>query len=365
MPRPQRLPKSYVDRLRDELAGMADEFMQILDHSQVRYLDWNPPGSSAVVVGFADWAWAPSDASLTSARMTLLGRYNSWFDRLRLLFPHPTQDVQQKLDHQVDFVRRWLLRPDTSDFTIPASIDAAKETAQDLFRQIGDLLDLTRTTEGSALRLVPDTNALLNNPDLASYTRSLPADRYVVHLLPTVLRELDELKDRGRSNDLRDNAQSVIRRIKGLRDKGSLATGVPLTKTMAVRAESREVNPPEILGWLTAHAPDDRILAGALSLQSSHPADLLLLITSDLNLQNKADAVGLPYQETPPSPASRRAGLTASINYRTSAEHPTGYVPQATVTNMGQRKRLISDTRPSPRRRNRSESTRGRGPSAA
>lgn len=41
----------------------------------------------------------------------------------------------------------------------------------------------------------------------------------------------------------------------------------------------------------------------------------MVLVTSDLNLQNKADAVGLPYLETPPSLASLRAQLTASLGW--------------------------------------------------
>lgn len=44
-------------------------------------------------------------------------------------------------------------------------------------------------------------------------------------------------------------------------------------------------------------------------------------MTSDLNLQNKADAVGLPYIETPPTTASLRAKLTASL--RSPGEGPS------------------------------------------
>ena len=47
--------------------------------------------------------------------------------------------------------------------------------------------------------------------------------------------------------------------------------------------------------------PDDRIVAAALRLQSDHPAGVVVLVTADLNLQNKAAAAGLPYAE-PPAP---------------------------------------------------------------
>ena len=59
---------------------------------------------------------------------------------------------------------------------------------------------------------------MIRNPDLASYARNAPAPSFTVHLVPTVLAELDDLKDRGRTQELRDQAQGVVRRMKGLRD---------------------------------------------------------------------------------------------------------------------------------------------------
>jgi hypothetical protein len=144
----------------------------------------------------------------------------------------------------------------------------------------------------------------------------------VVHLVPTVLGELDDLKDRGKTQDLRDQAQGVVRRLKGLRDKGDLAVGVALTKTMTVKTEAREVDVRGVLDWLDPTVPDDRLLAAALRLQSDHPAGSVVLVTSDLNLQNKADAVGMPYLETPATVASLQAKLVASMGWPAGAGPP-------------------------------------------
>jgi hypothetical protein len=145
-----------------------------------------------------------------------------------------------------------------------------------------------------------------------------------------VLSELDDLKDRGRTQDLRNQAQAVVRRLKGLRDKGNLAVGVKLTKTITVRAEAHEVDVRGVLDWLDPAVPDDRVLAAALRLQSDHPAGSVVLVTSDLNLQNKADAVGLPYMETPPTVASLRAELAASLGWPSPTSPPV-----VTLTNRG------------------------------
>jgi hypothetical protein len=51
-------------------------------------------------------------------------------------------------------------------------------------------------------RLVVDTNALLDNPGLALYTDRI-GTRYMAHLLPVVLREVDDHKRAGRNEALR------------------------------------------------------------------------------------------------------------------------------------------------------------------
>lgn len=75
-----------------------------------------------------------------------------------------------------------------------------------------------------------------------------------------------------------------------------------------LRLEHREIDARSVLSWLDPAVPDDRLLGAALRLQSDHPAGVVVLVTGDLNLQNKADAVGLPYAEPPEPRGSNQAG---------------------------------------------------------
>lgn len=65
-----------------------------------------------------------------------------------------------------------------------------------------------------------------------------------------VAAELDDLKDRGRSQELRDKAQAVVKRLTGLRDKGSLATGVRVTESITVQADHVEPDVRGVIEWL-------------------------------------------------------------------------------------------------------------------
>lgn len=236
--------------------------------------------------------------------MDLLRRYSDWFDRFVLLLPHPTPDIERKITKADEFVRRWVARDVAFDRSIPQTIEQAKTVAAGQLAVFDELISLASRQGDGTLRVVPDTNALLRNPAVEQYALALGTDDYLVHVVTTVLAELDELKDRGRTPDVREKATKVIRRLKGFRDRGSLAEGVTVAGKVCLRLEHREVDASSVLAWLDPSVPDDKIIAAVLRLQSDHPAGAVVLITADINLQNKADAIGLPYLEPPGPPAT-------------------------------------------------------------
>ena len=61
--------------------------------------------------------------------------------------------------------------------------------------------------------VIPDTNALLFNPDLQEWSFEL-VRQFTIVLLPTVLSELDKLKMDHRSESVRQKAEKLIRQIK-------------------------------------------------------------------------------------------------------------------------------------------------------
>ncbi|MEU3342554.1 hypothetical protein [Streptomyces sp. NPDC006668] len=73
---------------------------------------------------------------------------------------------------------------------------------------------------------------------------------------------------------------------------------------MSARQRSRRSRPAAISvdglpTWLDLDVPDDRFIASTLLLQSAHPGSKLDAATSDINLQTKLAAVGLPHVEGP------------------------------------------------------------------
>ena len=137
--------------------------------------------------------------------------------------------------------------------------------------------------------LIPDTNAIVSNPSPTQYRPIAGNGNFVFLLLPTVLAELDALKNTHRNPVFREKVNKVITRVKGWRNQGTLRNGVTVDRTITVRAIAIEPSMKDTLKWLDKENRDDRIIASVLEVQSSYPNARVVLITGDVNLLNKAD----------------------------------------------------------------------------
>jgi PIN domain len=149
---------------------------------------------------------------------------------------------------------------------IPSSIDKAKRTFQEHIQTYYRLLSLFKSPDNPGIILVPDTNALIKAPDVASYGAVVGQTAYTVVILPTVLSELDKLKIVHRDDDFRKKVQSVINRLKGLRQRGNILDGVTVNKVVTVRMIAQESDFKKTLSWLDPTNNDDRIIATTLEV---------------------------------------------------------------------------------------------------
>ena len=176
------------------------------------------------------------------------------------------------------------------DLVVSTGRIARVQEAVATHRQAKDLLPL----EPFATHIVVDTNVLLDDPDLARFT-SQAGSRYLVHLLPVVLRELDEHKRASRNQDLRDAARRADRRLKGLRDNGDVAAGVKVAHEVWAVFEHLEPHADDLPSWIDLTVPDDRLVASTLLLVSRHPRATTAVATGDQGLQTKLAAARIPY----------------------------------------------------------------------
>ena len=287
-------PQPYADALLAELDAIEGDYLEVLARSEVRNIDPNRRGSGIAFIGYAQWGWTPSDSALEAARMKLLGQLRDFRPRFELLFPHPTPTVAKRHGQALDLLEKWLVRSH-GDKTVPRSVETAAEQLRAAVSVLRDARELL-PDDPIPVRLVVDTNALIDRPDLAAYTPQL-GPRYEAHLLPVVLRELDDHKRAGRNAELREAAKKADRRLKGLRDNGDVTAGVRVAGEVTAVFEHIEPRSDGLPDWLDLTVPDDRFVASTLLLQSARPGSAVYVATSDLNLQTKLAAVRLPFVE--------------------------------------------------------------------
>ena len=109
-----------------------------------------------------------------------------------------------------------------------------------------------------------------------------------------VLEEID--KHKKRHDSVGSNARRIIRTLDELRSKGNLSRGVRIRRGAGLlRARSYELGllPP----GFDPGDPDNQILATALSEKEDNPARKVVVVSRDINMRVKCDALNIPGQD--------------------------------------------------------------------
>jgi len=132
-----------------------------------------------------------------------------------------------------------------------------------------------------------DTNVLLHDP------HSLLCFEENNVLLPIeVIEEVDRFKRE--SSELGQNARAVSRMLDGLRGEGRLSEGVDLPNGGRLRILfQKPKHSPNGHTVFSTDSVDNRILALADEVKKGHPRNQTILVTKDINLRIKADALGV------------------------------------------------------------------------
>ena len=134
--------------------------------------------------------------------------------------------------------------------------------------------------------VILDTNVLLHDPGSIN---NYPKSHVIIPI--GVIEQADRFK--GDMAELGKNAREINRMLDSFRHKGSLTEGILLENGSKFQIM---LNPPSLkaeVQKLIGHHKDHGILAIALGLKEQFPEKEITLVTKDLNLRVKADAMGV------------------------------------------------------------------------
>jgi hypothetical protein len=287
----------------ENLKEMAESIKAILEellieHSSIR--KWNHADSG--IINFSgDYSWIPLKEEGLRKQSKVLEDYRRFSVITHTLLkgqPEKSLEELSKANNTLyEIIEQhgstqhgstWIVNTSTAFMVARNALDSMVA----LFNNLYDVSD------GASI-YVPDTNALLYNPQIENW-RFTESSQFTIALIPTVLSELDKLKVNHRVEDVRKKAEGLIRRIKEYRRRGKLTEGVTIVQNkIDLIALAPEPNVDKTFPWLDKDNSDDRILAATVEVMRLHPRSAVTLVTRDINLQNKAEFARMPFTEPP------------------------------------------------------------------
>lgn len=247
--------------------------------------------ADSMVISAHPWKWQqldPENRPLQGIARDAVGR---WLEAAQVTLDVAGPEHRGEFDRLAETLRRVYIRGADDDGpvseTVAGNLEAADQAVDDQFALIEQL---PGAHEPARSILVPDTNALLRDPEIEQWKVGGGSCELVI--VSQVQAELDGHKNGGRK--VAEKAAKLIRKFKEYGRRGDTLAGVPLVGQRQFREIPLSPNMSLAPAWLSASEADDRILAAALEIASRSSSSTVVLVTRDRGLQNKARAAGLP-----------------------------------------------------------------------
>ncbi len=288
--------RTVIDRLKDRAEAIKIDLKELVSkHSSLRY---ERPHRLVIMAG-GDFFWSPLQETGRQIQSKAIENYGKFCETIRILLKdQPSKDARQLNQYEASVKKAIEQNRNRHNDDTQGVLT---EAYQAIDQQVGMISSLYHVLPDHEAVYIPDTNALLYNTHLNQW-RFTDVAKFTIALTPTVLSELDALKINHRSEEVRSKAETLIRTIKGYRTRGRLTEGITLvtglSRLIAFATEPKET---ATLSWFDFNNNDDRYLASVIEVMRKMPRSPVVIVTRDINLQNKAEFAELIYAE-PPEP---------------------------------------------------------------
>lgn len=296
--------RPVVQTVSENYAALLEEVRQLLarfleGHASVRWV--NPRSPGMVFLGPTGY-WTELTQEGRRAQSQLRERASFLRALTRTLLAELPDGAWKDVDEALSEIEKVIEQDAVWAKTTDEEAAVVNKHLDFLLERIADLYD---GSDGVAI-LMPDTSAVIHNPALEDW-EFVETKRFTILLTPTVLGELDDLKVAPRA-EVRERAESAIRRIEGYMSRGNPHEGIPLRRDRStLRLLASEPRRDHVLPWLDLSVKDDRHIASVIDAMRQHPRTPVVLVARDINMKNKAIYARLPHLEPPDPPASSEA----------------------------------------------------------
>jgi len=290
---------TVVDKIRSKGLLIRNLLQELQTHSSIERW-YNPQRSDQMVWAGSPFKWNLDDGG-RQIQANVLEQYRRFHSLVSALLSQQPRDTLEDLK-QADAQILEIIEQKEGPYT-PEARKHFDRALGAIEVEIG-LLDRLYGQADETPILIPDTNALIFNPDIEKWKFDR-VPRFVIVLVPGVTSDLDKFKLNHRVENVRTKSEKLIRQIKEYRRRAtaanrtleqgaSLISGVSEIRSIAVEPQMNASLP-----WLDPTNADDKILASVIEVMRTNPRSPVFLVTRDFNLQNKADLAGVSFLEPP------------------------------------------------------------------
>ena len=280
--------------LHARLDGICQGSVQLLRNFSGMTPANHPEDSVVLISASGNQFWTELSAEGKRIQVNLLPKISRFSELIRVLGRNLPGAAQDDLRCSLEDMGKAVEQEGTTWWKCP---DEAVKGFQAIVSGISAILDEYFGSPSSRVIAIPDTNALLANPDIESWQFD-GFEHFTIILAPIILSELDGHKINHRNPDVREKASGLVRRFKEYRRRGSLLDGVTVVKDrISIQALAQEPVMAQALTWFDPANADDRFLTTALEVIQNNLAARNFIVTFDINMQNKAELAGIPFRE--------------------------------------------------------------------
>ncbi len=279
---------SLISNIEIKLNSLQDEVFRLLSSLSVKTDNnrFKTGEFQGVSVNEPPCAWKKLTVQQEKQHIKISKQYKSLMQILdNLIVEHATDRIEERYNIIKKEFQTWVLLE--KNFKLKKSLNTNIEYFLENVNLLREIID---SLQGEVkLIIVPDTNALLIEPDPIKYKEIIKEKSFTFILLPIVISELDKLKINNDNDNVKEKAKKLIKRIKGWRSQGNITEGVTLDKTISLKAEVIEPNFKKMPSFLNIDNNDDIIIMYILNIQRRFPSATVILVSRDINMQNKAE----------------------------------------------------------------------------
>jgi len=299
-----------VDQLRGRAEAVKSGITGLGDHSHITDLMekerqereeariWGEE-STAFVMYAEPYVWDALPVEGQRLQQELHEEYDRFSEIVRVMLRKRVDRVQEALKEANRIIAQFVKHEVAGGAVVASEVKTACTAVDEMV----SLVEEGKDASDRRAVFVPDTNALIYNSQIESWAFA-DFESFRIVITPTVLQELDQLKVTGRNEGLREKAEQVIRQLKEYQRRGALHAGVPIRSgKVELVAVAVEPEMSESLPWLRESNADDRLIATTFEVMRLFPHSIVVLVTRDINVQNKANFAGVSFVE-PPEPTT-------------------------------------------------------------